>query len=149
MGVWLEQVFDHLRESHPERLRKIMPISGDISKENIGISKSDLQMLKDTVNFVFNSAATVQFDHGIKEAINLNALSSKRLWDLCLEMKNLLSVVHVSTAYSNPNRSDVGEQVYPPKVHLDSDAFFKCADALPDDLVHRITTHLQVCFSFV
>lgn len=104
-------------------------------------------MLKERVNVVFNSAATVQFDNDMVEAFNLNTLGSKRLWDLCLEMKNLRSIIHVSTAYSNPNRSDVGEQVYPPKVQMDFDAFQKCADVLPDDLVESIATHLQVCVS--
>lgn len=121
-----------------------MFIAGDISKANIGVSNSDLQILKECVNIVFHSAATVRFDQGIKEAVNLNTLGSKRLWDLCSQMRNLRSIIHVSTAYTNPARSDVAEQVYPPKVQMDLDTFIKCADVLPDDLVHTIATHLQV-----
>lgn len=138
------KVFERIRESHPERLRKIIFIAGDISKANIGVSNSDLQTLKETVNIVFHSAATVRFDQGIKEAVNLNTLGSKRLWDLCAQMRNLRSIIHVSTAYTNPARSEVGEQVYAPKVQMDLDTFIKCADVLPDDLVHTIATHLQV-----
>lgn len=129
---------------HPERLQKIIFIAGDISKANIGVSSSDLQLLKENVNIVFHSAATVRFDQGIKEAVNLNTLGSKRLWDLCSEMQNLRSIIHVSTAYTNPTRANVGEQVYPPKVSMDLDTFIKCADALPEDLVLKIATHLQV-----
>lgn len=137
-------MFDRIRESHPERLRKVIFIAGDISKANIGVSNSDLQLLKETVNIVFHSAATVRFDQGIKEAVNLNTLGSKRLWDLCSEMQNLRSIIHVSTAYTNPTRPDVGEQVYPPNVPMDLDTFIKCADALPEDLVQSIATYLQV-----
>lgn len=137
-------MFDRIRESYPERLNKIVFIAGDISMANIGVSNSDLQMLKENVNIVFHSAATVRFDQSIKEAVNLNTLGSKRLWDLCSQMHNLRSIIHVSTAYTNPTRSTVGEQVYPPKVTMDLNTFIKCADALPEDLVVSIATHLQV-----
>lgn len=107
-----------------------------------------MQTLKETVNIVFHSAATVRFDQGIKEAVNLNTLGSKRLWDLCSQMQNLRSIIHVSTAYTNPARSHVAEEVYPPKVQMDLDTFIKCANVLPDDLVNTIATHLQVCIRF-
>ncbi|XP_055299982.1 putative fatty acyl-CoA reductase CG5065 [Sitodiplosis mosellana] len=136
-------VFDRIRESYPERLQKIIFIAGDISKANIGVSNADLQMLKENVNIVFHSAATVRFDQSIKEAVNLNTLGSMRLWDLCAQMQKLRSIIHVSTAYTNPTCSNVGEQVYPPKVAMDLNTFIKCADALPEDLVVKIATHLQ------
>lgn len=96
------------------------------------------------MNIVFHSAATVRFDQSIKEAVNMNMLGSKRLWDLCSQMQNLRTIIHVSTAYTNPTRSKVGEQVYPPKAALDLNTFIKCAEALPEDLVVKIATHLQV-----
>lgn len=129
---------------NPERLQKIIFIAGDISKANIGVSSVDLQMLKENVNIVFHSAATVRFDQSIKEAVNMNTLGSMRLWDLCSEMENLRTIIHVSTAYTNPTRLNVGEQIYPPKVDMDLNTFIKCADALPEDLVVKIATHLQV-----
>lgn len=105
-------------------------------------------MLKANVNIVFHSAATVRFDQSIKEAVNLNTLGSKRLWDLCSEMQSLRSIIHVSTAYTNPTRKTVDEIVYPPNVTMDLDTFIKCAETLPDDLVTTIATHLQVSYSF-
>lgn len=138
------QVFDRIREAYPERLNKIVPISGDISRPNIGLSKENLQLLKENVSIVFHSAATVRFDQSIKEAVILNTLGSKRLWDLCVEMKNLKSIVHVSTAYSNPARSIVDEMVYPAIVPMDLNTFIECAKVLPEDMVTSIASHLQV-----
>lgn len=138
------QVFDRIRNNHPERLRKIVFVAGDISKPNIGLNHIDLQMLKENVQIVFHSAATVRFDQGIKEAVNLNTLGSKRLWDLCVEMHNLKSIIHVSTAYTNPTRSNVSEVVYPPRLEMDSETFMKCVEMLPEDLVTKIATELQV-----
>lgn len=142
------QVFDRIRESNPERLKKIIFISGDISKPNIGLNKNDLNLLIERVNIVFHSAATVRFDQNIKEAVNLNTLGSKRLWDLCSDMKNLKSIIHVSTAYTNPTRRFVGETVYPPKIGLDTNTFMKCVNTLPDNLVSSIALQLQVSCMF-
>lgn len=137
-------MFDRIRESDPKRLQKIIFIAGDISKPNIGLNHADVQMLKENVNIVFHSAATVRFDQSIKEAVNLNTLGSKRLWDLCAEMQNLKSIIHVSTAYSNPTRDNIGETVYPPNVEMDNKTFMKCVNALPEDLLASIAQELQV-----
>lgn len=146
--IFFFKAFDRIRDTHPERLSKIIFVAGDISKPNIGVSNDDLQMLKEKVNIVFHSAATVRFDQSIKEAVNLNTLGSKRLWDLCSEMQSLRSIIHVSTAYTNPTRKTVDETVYPPNVTMDLDTFIKCAETLPDDLVTTIATHLQVSYYF-
>lgn len=143
-------VFDRIREHTPDRLQKMIFIAGDIAKPNIGLSNDDLIMLKENVNIVFHSAATVRFDQSIKEAANMNTLGSKRLWDLCSEMKNLKSIIHVSTAYTNPQRKVVGETVYPPKISMANDTFMDCVNSLPDDVVTSIATSLQVMqFIFV
>lgn len=144
MLVYHSQVFDRIREAYPERLDKIVPVSGDISRPNIGLSNDNLRLLKENVSIVFHSAATVRFDQSIKEAVILNTLGSKRLWDLCVEMKNLKSIVHVSTAYSNPARSVVDEMVYPAIVPMDLNTFIECAKVLPEDMVTSIASHLQV-----
>lgn len=142
-------MFDRIRDAYPDRLQKIVFVAGDISKPNIGVSNDDLQMLKENVNIVFHSAATVRFDQSIKEAVNLNTLGSKRLWDLCTEMQNLRSIIHVSTAYTNPTLKTVDEKVYPPKAEMDLDTFVKCAETLPEELVTTIATHLQVIYFLI
>lgn len=141
----IQQIFDRIRNDHPERLNKIIFIAGDLSEANLGVSVADMNLLKETVNIVFHSAAAVRFDQVINEAIELNTLSTKRLWDLCLEMRNLKSVIHVSTAYTNANRRYVGETIYPPKVAIDPNTFLKCADILPQNLVSMIAKQLYVC----
>ena len=46
----------------------------------------------------------------------MNVASVKKLLALCHRMKRLQSIVHVSTAYANCNRSDVAEMIYPPPI---------------------------------
>lgn len=77
-----------------------MCISGDISQPSLGLSKVDLEKLIENVTIVFHSAATVRFDQNLREAANLNTLGSKRLWDLCTDMK-ILKVCSLYRYYNN------------------------------------------------
>lgn len=89
MIIFLPQIFDVIRDKHPQQLRKMVCVSGDISQPLIGLNEPDVNTLLDTVNIVFHSAATVRFDQQLKEAANLNTLGSQRLFDLCAKMKEL------------------------------------------------------------
>jgi fatty acyl-CoA reductase len=58
-------------------------------------------------------------------------------------MENLQSLVHVSTAYSNPNRKNVGEQVYPCSSKLNAQSFMQVFDLLPADVVDLLADKIQ------
>lgn len=51
------------------------------------------------------------------------------------------SVVHVSTAYSNPNRKVVDEVVYQPTMNAES--FIQCVNILPGDVINALSGKLQ------
>jgi fatty acyl-CoA reductase len=74
----------------PETLRKIVPIAGDITLPELGISEADQKMLTDEVSVVFHSAATVKFDEKLKLSINVNVQGTKRIVELCKRMKHLV-----------------------------------------------------------
>lgn len=78
----------------------------------LGLAPEDSNMLMQSVNVVFHCAATVRFNESLKVAVNLNTRGTDRLLDLCKCMRNLVSVVHVSTAYSNADRREIEESVY-------------------------------------
>lgn len=69
-------------------------------------------MLTQRVNIVFHSAATVRFNEPLKVAVSLNTKGTDRVIDLCKNMTKLISIIHVSTAYSNANRREIDETVY-------------------------------------
>ncbi|KAJ6637081.1 putative fatty acyl-CoA reductase [Pseudolycoriella hygida] len=136
-------IFDRIRTSNPNQLHKLICVAGDIAQPMIGLTESDVTKLIENVNIVFHSAATVRFDQKLTDAANLNTLGSKRLWDLCEKMIQLKSIIHVSTAYTNPCRDHVEETVYPPKVQFDTDSFIKCVNILPSEVVNSIAVSLQ------
>jgi alcohol-forming fatty acyl-CoA reductase len=82
-------LFDKLRKERPNDLNKIIPIHGDITSEELGISEADQALLSRTVSVVFHSAATVKFDEKLKLSVTINMLGTKRLVQLCQRMISL------------------------------------------------------------
>lgn len=83
-----------------------------MSLPELGLSPEDKAMLMQRVNIVFHSAATVRFDEPLKVAVNLNTKGTDRMIELCKSMSNLVSIIHVSTAYSNADQYEIKEEVY-------------------------------------
>lgn len=104
------QLFDTIRKERPNDLNKVIPICGDITAPELGISESDqvcnfcalhyllftnqpvpyLQaLLFSNVSIVFHSAATVKFDEKLKLSVTINMLGTKRLVQLCHQMLQL------------------------------------------------------------
>ncbi|XP_065225972.1 putative fatty acyl-CoA reductase CG5065 [Planococcus citri] len=106
-------LFNILKTERPQTLQKLKVIPGDITEAKLGISESDMILLRNKVNVVFHAAATVRFDEDLKIAIEINLLGTQKVVEFCKQLENLEALVHVSTAYSNCNRSEVEEKIYP------------------------------------
>lgn len=135
-------LFETLRKERPQELNKIVPIVGDITEPELGISQTDQMLLCQMVSVVFHSAATVKFDEKLKLSVTINMLGTQQLVQLCHRMLGLVALVHVSTAYCNCERERVEEKVYAPPA--DPGHVVALVQTLPDELVDRITPHLVV-----
>ncbi|XP_045508563.1 putative fatty acyl-CoA reductase CG5065 [Colias croceus] len=133
-------LFETLRRDRPHELNKIVPIVGDITEPQLGISNADQDMLCREVSIVFHSAATVKFDEKLKLSVTINMLGTQQLVQLCHRMLALEALVHVSTAYCNCEKESVEEMVYPPPAHPEH--VVTLVQTLPDELVDRITPDL-------
>ena len=87
--ILLWQLFEKLRRDSPGELTKIIPVVGDITEPELGISVDDQNMLIRSVSIVFHSAATVKFDEALKLSVTINMLGTKRLVQLCNRMHNV------------------------------------------------------------
>lgn len=85
------QVFDILKQSDNSDLllNKIKPVNGDISEEKLGLSNVDHQMLCHNINIVVHCAATLDFETDLKTAVSINLMGTKRIVELCKNIKNL------------------------------------------------------------
>ncbi|XP_059607693.1 fatty acyl-CoA reductase wat-like isoform X2 [Phlebotomus argentipes] len=106
-------VYDRLRQQQPKFRYRVHPIAGDCSLPGLGISAQDRALLMANVHIVFHVAATVRFDEKLNIAMGINVNGTREVLTLCREIKNLVSAVHVSTAYANCNRPDIDERFYP------------------------------------
>ncbi|XP_065557302.1 putative fatty acyl-CoA reductase CG5065 isoform X2 [Artemia franciscana] len=132
--------FDNIRQNHPEFFSKVIPVSGDISRDELGISPQDLQMMSETVSIAFHSAAIVRFDEPLKSAIELNVKGVKRMLSVCKKLENLEVLVHVSTAYVNSTRTELDETIYRPLCDVDN--LISTLDWLDDQAANSITKSL-------
>lgn len=103
-----------LKEASPDIFKKLVPIQGDVSDENLGISVVDRQALVDNVNVVIHSAATLDFHEPLTPTVNTNLLGTRRIMELCSQIRNLAAMVHVSSAYVNSYLVECEEKLYPP-----------------------------------
>lgn len=84
------QLYETVKADNPDALKKIVPIAGDITLAELGISEEDQKVLADEVSVVFHSAATVKFDEKLKLSINVNVQGTKRIVELCKRMTHLV-----------------------------------------------------------
>ncbi|KAL2511103.1 putative fatty acyl-CoA reductase 4 [Abeliophyllum distichum] len=99
------ELFRVLKEKYgadlcPFLLSKIIPVCGDVSCENLGISDSNLRdEMWQEVDIIVNSAATTRFDERYDVAMGINALGAMHVQKFARKCSKLEMFLHVSTAY--------------------------------------------------
>ncbi|XP_062561582.1 fatty acyl-CoA reductase wat-like [Armigeres subalbatus] len=109
-------LFDVLRQTRPDAIQKIVPITGDCSQLKLGLDEYSLKRMQN-VQFVFHAAASVRFDDPLQKAILLNTRGTREVIQWAKTLKNLRALVHISTTYCNPEIFEVQEQIYPAKMN--------------------------------
>lgn len=104
-------LFDILRIKNPNFSEKLIPIAGDVSEIGLGLS-NDAKKLMENVSIIFHSAASVRFDDPLKDAVLLNTRGTLEIFKFAETLKNLMAIMHVSTAYSNVHLSVIKEEVH-------------------------------------
>ncbi|XP_018377255.1 PREDICTED: fatty acyl-CoA reductase 1-like [Trachymyrmex cornetzi] len=107
-------LYDKLREENFSSFEKIVPISGDVSEKELGLSVADRQMLVERVTIIIHTAADVKFNNSLKYAICTNTRATRDICILAQSMKNLKALVYISTAFAHLNKTFIEEKLYPP-----------------------------------
>ncbi|XP_075230970.1 fatty acyl-CoA reductase wat-like [Lycorma delicatula] len=116
---------------------KVFAIPGDISEPRLGISDENRKLLQENIDIVFHAAATVRFDEPISTAVAINVSGTKEMLELARTMKNLKAYVHVSTAFSNCLREEIGEKIYNPPIQHDK--LITLTKCLENSYIDKIT----------
>lgn len=106
-------VFTKLKEDKDEKVfDNIVVIAGDVGEENLGIGEADKANVIENVNMVFHCAAALDFEADLPTNVNINLLGTRRILELCGQLKACKGFLHVSSAYVNSDKKEVEEEIY-------------------------------------
>ncbi|KAI5735323.1 hypothetical protein M8J77_017028 [Diaphorina citri] len=106
-------MFLRIRNNKPEVFQKIVPVFGDICREELGIVPEARQILEAEVSVVFHLAATLKLEANLHDAVSMNTMGTKRMIQLARGMKRLVAFIHSSTAFCHCDLKVMEEKVYP------------------------------------
>lgn len=93
---------------------KVVPVIGELTAENFAFADDVLREIRENVQVIFHSAATIKFNTALKAAIEINVLGTQRTLQLAKSLRHLAAYVYLSTAFCNSDyRGLIKEKVYP------------------------------------
>ncbi|KAL6443248.1 hypothetical protein ACFW04_002874 [Cataglyphis niger] len=131
------KLFDVLRSEQPSAFNKLIPINADVSVEGLGLLPADREMLIEKVSVIFHVAASVRFDESLRDAIFNNTRSTRDICILAKEMKNLVVLLHVSSTYTQTDKFEVDETLYPSE--MDWREAIKVAEFVDEHILRTFT----------
>ncbi|ALC49541.1 CG18031 [Drosophila busckii] len=138
------KVFQVLRVQKPQELDKLVPIAGDVSLPQLGITPEDVRRLAQ-VSLVFHCAATVRFDEPLRVALRLNVGGTLEAIKFSEQLRQLRVFVHVSTFFSNPYLQRVEPKYYDSP--MDWRSCLRLLDEIhDDDMLDALTRKVIVGF---
>ncbi len=82
-------MFQSLQQDQPDVFKKLVPVSGDISLTALGLSPADQEILNSSVSIVFHTAARINFDDNLRQAIDANIKGPQKVITFCSQLKKL------------------------------------------------------------
>ncbi|KAJ8969158.1 hypothetical protein NQ314_001899 [Rhamnusium bicolor] len=110
--MWKLPMFERLRKSQPDAIKKIIPLAGDVNTDGLGLKANDVDLLINNANIVFHMAATLKLEAKLNDAIEQNTTGTARVIDVCKKIKNLKAFIHFSTAFCSADLDVFEEKVY-------------------------------------
>lgn len=102
--------FDKLREKHGESFEsffnsKVVPMAGDLSLPDLGLSPEDTETLVSSIQVIINCAASVDFVVNVETALTTNVYGSLRMLELAQKCPKVPNFIHISTAFVSSNNT--------------------------------------------
>ncbi|XP_055610967.1 fatty acyl-CoA reductase wat-like [Uranotaenia lowii] len=126
-----ETVYQNYSQNPNSYWTRIRVIDGALQYTELNLPEIDIEYLKNNVEIVIHSAADVNLDTSIQNAIKTNVFGAQELLKIALGMKKLISFLYISTAYSNCIQEEIFERYY--DVHIQPTELVKIADTLQEE----------------
>lgn len=129
-------MFHRIKDENPEQFKKIIPVFGDITNDRLGLNDEQYKLVVNTTSVVFHMAASLRLEATLKPNVIMNLTGTKNVLDMCKDMKNLLAVLHLSTAFCNCDQEVLYEEVYDsPQTPLE---LIKCSTWMSEEAMHEM-----------
>ncbi|XP_023935047.1 putative fatty acyl-CoA reductase CG5065 [Bicyclus anynana] len=139
--MWKLPLFSRIREEKPHAMKKLVPVTGDIMYDELGIEKAQLEEIYDEVSIVFHFAASLRLEAPLREGLEMNTKGTLRVLDMAKKMKKLVSFVHLSTAFCYPDYERMAEKVHDPPANPHE--VLRAASWLTDDQLNTLAPSLM------
>lgn len=123
-------------DEKPEMMKKIRPVFGDSTQPNLGLVGEQFAYVINNTQIVFHLAASLKLEATLKPNILMNLTATKYVLDLCKQMKNLIQMVHTSTAFCNIEQDVLEERVY--ESHHRPLDLIHCAEWMTEESLARV-----------
>ncbi|GMS93370.1 hypothetical protein PENTCL1PPCAC_15545, partial [Pristionchus entomophagus] len=134
-------LFNRVRAQCPWALEKVVPVEGDITIDDMGLSEENLKSVLEETSVVLHCAATVRFNDTLRSAIELNVKGVDRMISLCKRMPKLDCFLHCSTCYVNVDKQDeIEEKLY--DVVCDPRKLIDAQSWMTDEMLNGITASI-------
>jgi fatty acyl-CoA reductase len=124
-------MFKRVLDEKPEMMLKIHPVWGEITQPNLGMSDEHLAYVIQNSQIVFHFAASLKLEATLRHNVLMNLTGTQHVLNISKQMKNLLQLVHLSTAFCCEDIEVLGEEVYD-HAHRPED-LIRCAEWMSDD----------------
>lgn len=139
-SLMTEFLFQDMDKYDPHFLKKLKIVNGDVQLLDLGLSNEDQEYIRRHVEVVLHGAATVKFTESLKRAVETNLRGTKALLDLARDMKQLVSFIHISTAFSQCYRDDLKECFYTTPVT--GELIMRLCENLDENVVNMLTPQI-------
>ena len=136
----LDNIFNGFLFANLKDRSKIKIVNGDMEIDGLDLSFDDRDYITDNAQIILHGAATVRFDEQLQKAIKINVRGTKNMLELAAKAQNLMSFVHISTAYSQCPRLFIKETFYAPP--MDYKLALKLLDEIANEDLKCLTTKL-------
>eukprot|EP01123_Difflugia_compressa_P013503 TRINITY_DN6299_c0_g1_i1.p1 TRINITY_DN6299_c0_g1~~TRINITY_DN6299_c0_g1_i1.p1 ORF type:complete len:487 (+),score=62.86 TRINITY_DN6299_c0_g1_i1:66-1526(+) len=135
-------IIQYLLKKRPDARKCIKVIDGDVAKSKLGLTPSDYDWVCNNATCILHMAATTNFTENLRLAFEINIMGTKRVLALAKSCKNLVSMVYVSTCYTNATRhgGEIREKVYP--INFDPYAVIQDVIAMTPEEADKATPHI-------
>lgn len=72
-------MFERIRNQKSQMMKKVVPLIGDVSLDQLGLTDAQLETLAEETDIVFHFAATLRLEAKLKDAIEMNTVNRSNL----------------------------------------------------------------------